>query len=57
MTALDPFCEGGLVTKVAFVVKQLHLGGRLNAFSCFRVACCLLGRFPMPELLLLVALN
>lgn len=56
MAALDPFCEGHLVMKVSFTVKQLFSGGRLNAFTYFRVTCCLLGKFPIPGLLLLTTL-
>jgi len=57
VAALDPFCEVDLVMKVSFTVKQLSSGGRLNAFTCFRVTCCLLGRFPIPGLVLLAALH
>lgn len=56
VAALDPFCEGDLVMEVSFIVKQLSSGGKLNAFTCFRVTLCLLGKFPIPGLLLLTAL-
>lgn len=56
VAALDPFCEGVLVMKISFIVEQLSSGGKLNAFTCSSVTLCLLGKFPIPCLLLLTAL-
>lgn len=57
VAALDPLYEGDLVMKVSFIVKQLSSGRKLNAFTCFSVTLCLVGKFLILGLLLLTALN